>query len=236
MGAKTVAKRLLGRALSIEWLEKLTEYAIDRQPGPAHLNGAADLTPPGTGWDEVVEEGRRRIWRETFARLGPDVLLLEFGVWKGDSMRYFAGLNQSPRSLFYGFDSFEGLPDEWRGMKAGHFSTAGQIPQIDDPRVRFVKGWFQDSLPPMMDEIAAAAEGRSVVVNFDADLYSSTLFLLFTLGARLRAYTFLFDEYAGHEARALHNYLQATGATVEFLSRCDWQGFPMTVAGEITGH
>jgi len=230
-----VVKRLVGRALSIDLTEKLTEWALDQRDSPAHLNGAVDLTPPGTAWDAVVERGRERVWNATFADLG-DILLLEFGVWQGASMRYFASLNRSPRSLFYGFDSFEGLPEEWRGMEAGRFSTAGKIPDIGDDRVRFVKGWFQDTLPPMMDEIAAAAEGRTVIVNFDADLYSSTLFLLFTLTARLKHFRFIFDEYAGHEARALYNFLQATGARAEFHHRCDWEGFPMTVAGEITAH
>ena len=28
-----------------------------------------------------------------------------------------------------------------------HFSTGGQVPVIDDPRVRFYKGWFADILP-----------------------------------------------------------------------------------------
>ena len=96
-----------------------------------------------------------------------------------------------------------------------------------------MKGWFQDSLPPLLDEISAAAESRAVVVHFDADLYSSTLYLLFALTARLPAFTFIFDEYAGHEARALYNFIQATGAKVRFDYRSDWQGFPAAVSGSL---
>lgn len=230
-----MVKRLVGRALSIDFTEKLTEWALDQRPSPAALNGAVDLTPAGRGWEAIVERGREAVWRETIPADG-DILLLEFGVWRGDSMRAFVAINRSPGSLFYGFDSFEGLPEEWRGMEAGRFSTGGQVPDIADPRVRFVKGWFQDSLPGKMDEISAAAEGRTVIVIFDADLYSSTLFLLFTLAPRLKHFRFIFDEYAGHETRALYNFLQASGARAEFLHRCDWEGFPMTVSGEITAH
>jgi len=35
---------------------------------------------------------------------------LEFGVWKGESLKYFSTLDQNPKSRFFGFDSFEGLP------------------------------------------------------------------------------------------------------------------------------
>jgi hypothetical protein len=235
MGIKTVAKRLLGRALSIDFIEKLAEYTINEGDSPAALNGAADFTPEGRTWNEIVERGRRAIWRETVPA-NDNILLLEFGVWEGASIRAFAEINHAPGSLFYGFDSFEGLPEYWRGMEAGRFSTGGEAPKVTDPRVRFVKGWFQDSLPPLIDELAAAAEGRTVIVHFDADLYSSTLFLLFTLAPRLKRFRFIFDEYAGHEARAMYNFLQASGAAAHFSHRCDWQGYPTIASGEVKDH
>lgn len=47
----------------------------------------------------------------------------------------------------HGFDSFEGLPERWNADHAkGHFSTAGQIPEIADNRVTFFKGWFKEIL------------------------------------------------------------------------------------------
>src|SRR4051794_18834378 len=38
---------------------------------------------------------------------------LEFGVWEGASMRWWAARNTHPDSSFVGFDSFEGLPVNW---------------------------------------------------------------------------------------------------------------------------
>jgi hypothetical protein len=234
MRMKILAKRLLGRALSVDFLEKLTEYSLDQRHTCVALDGAANLTPPGKGWDETVLRGREAVWKQTVSRLGvTDALLLEFGVFQGDSMRGFLDLLRSPASRFFGFDSFEGLPEAWRGNKAGHFSTGGSTPQIRDPRVRFVKGWFRDSLPPMLDELEALAQGRTVIVHFDADLYSSTLYLLFTLTQRFKTFIFFFDEFAGHEARALYNFMQASGAEARFHYRCDWEGFPMIVGGEL---
>ena len=234
MSFKAFLKQMIGRALSIDFLEKLTEYSIAVRDPRISLRGAESIVPPGQGWIEIIEDGRVTLWRKTLGQLPKaDILLLEFGVWKGDSLREFLKLNVSPRSQFYGFDSFEGLPEAWRGMTAERFDLGGEPPAIDDPRLKFVKGWFQETLPPMLDKLAEGSRDRSVVVHFDADLYSSTLFLLFALGTRFNQYHFIFDEFSGHECRALYNYIQATGADVRFLYRLDWRGSPQVVAGEL---
>src|SRR5277367_2881559 len=66
------------------------------------------------------------------------VAYLEFGVWKGDSVRYWSKLLRHPDAVLHGFDTFEGLPEAWNGiggsMARGTFSTAGMPPQIDDQR------------------------------------------------------------------------------------------------------
>lgn len=83
-------------ALSRDWLEKLTEYVIAEQEPAVSLNGAENLTPSGQGWDEIVERGRRNLWKRTFDRIdSPDILLLEFGVWKGDCAN---SLGSTPRT------------------------------------------------------------------------------------------------------------------------------------------
>jgi hypothetical protein len=234
MPTKAKIKTLIGKAASIDWLEKLTEYAIAAQDPSVSLAHAETILPTGTSWQDVIDRGRETLWTRTLERVPrDDLLLLEFGVWRGDSIRFFAGHNRSPKSVFYGFDSFEGLPENWRGMEHERFDVGGAIPRIDDARVRFVKGWFRDTLPSLLDELAEASQGRELLVHYDADLYSSTLYLLFTLGTRFKRYRFIFDEYSGHETRALYNYAQATGAKCRFFYRLDWQGCAQVVSGEI---
>ena len=64
---------------------------------------------------------------------------LEFGVFEGASIGQWCVLNQNAGSRFFGFDSFEGLPEDWHwGKRKGAFSTGGKRPEIADPRVRFV--------------------------------------------------------------------------------------------------
>lgn len=119
-------------------------------------------------------------------------------------------------------------------MRGGHLSTHGEIPKIDDAKVRLVKGWFQDSLPGVIDAIADESREKAVLVHFDADLYSSTLYLLVTIAHEIREFYFIFDEYMGHELRALYNFMQASGANVEFISYIVWEDQPAVVFGKIS--
>ena len=42
------------------------------------------------------------------------VLYLEFGVFEGNSIRYWSKLLKNPGSMLHGFDSFEGLPETFK--------------------------------------------------------------------------------------------------------------------------
>jgi hypothetical protein len=145
------------------------------------------------------------------------VLYLEFGVWQGVSMRYWSNALHNPASRLSGFDSFEGLPEAWnQNYRKGHFSTGGQIPQIDDPRVQFFKGWFEETLPKYLPP-----EHEQLVINLDADLYSSTIFVLNSLRSHIKVGTYLyFDEFfdRNNELRAFDEFLAKTAMRFELLA------------------
>jgi O-methyltransferase len=132
---------------------------------------------------------------------------LEFGVWQGASMKRWCELNGNLKSRFYGFDSFEGLPEYWnRKSLKGAFSLQGVMPKIGDVRADLVKGLFQVTLPHFVKSFEAY--GRTVV-HIDCDLYSSTLFCLATLNHLLVPGTILiFDEFqdSEHEFSAFMDY------------------------------
>jgi hypothetical protein len=121
----------------------------------------------------------------------------------------------NPASMFFGFDSFEGLPEKWLQLEAGTFSTNGALPDINDSRVRFVKGWFQDSLPKFLD---GRSLSQPLLVHFDADLYSATLFLLSTLWHHVPEYYFLFDEFVPNEIVALFDFARAYPVDLKFFA------------------
>jgi O-methyltransferase len=135
---------------------------------------------------------------------------LEFGVYKGESIAHFAQINSDPDSILVGFDTFTGLPEDWIGIRRtverSAFDTGGQIPQLDDQRVSFVKGLFQDTLPRFREGYQARGQ---LVIHNDSDLYSSTLYVLTYLDDVIVPGTIIvFDEFysALHEYRALEDY------------------------------
>jgi len=163
--------------------------------------------------------------------LGAPIDYLEFGVWEGESIRWWSENNLDPNSTFHGFDSFEGLPVNWDGMPKGAFSTGGAIPQISDPRCRFVKGYFHQTVP---DWLAGHVHSRRLVVNLDADLYGSTLLVLIQLMPHLKPGDVLFfDEFHSymHEFRALQDALTAHPMKLRPLGRaCGWSQLAVAVA------
>ena len=140
------------------------------------------------------------------------VLYLEFGVWEGRSIRYWSEALRNPDSMLHGFDSFEGLPEDFdvKGpYSKGSFNVGGRIPQIDDPRVKFFKGWFEDSLPTYQ-----VPSYDTLVICLDADLYSATIFVLRQLRDHIKPGTFVyFDDMSrpDHEPRAFDEFVAETG-------------------------
>jgi hypothetical protein len=142
------------------------------------------------------------------------VLYLEFGVFRGSTMGYWSEILTGQTAELHGFDTFEGLPQRWNPDKGeGFFSTEGAVPRIDDPRVHFHKGMFQDTLPEF-----EWPDHDVLVVNMDADLYSSTIFVLRQIEDRLVPGSYLyFDEFMdrNHELRAFEEFVDETGARFE---------------------
>jgi hypothetical protein len=135
---------------------------------------------------------------------------LEFGVFEGASLKEWTDLHKNPQSRFFGFDSFEGLPEDWgRNLKASAFSLGGQIPALADPRIQLVKGWFQDSLPGFL---ASFTPQDQLVLHIDSDLHSSAIYVMTRMDHLIRPGTvIIFDEFASalHEFRALDDYCRA---------------------------
>ena len=156
-------------------------------------------------------------------------LHLEFGVRKGESLRYLAKLTGA-ETRWDGFDSFQGLPATADGHKLawgkGRYTTHGQLPDVP-PHVSLHAGWFNETLPPFLDAQLAAGRGAVGFANLDADLYVSTIIVFEALFSRCmhrRGTVFSFDELFGtreilnHEWRALNEATSKRGITFKFVS------------------
>jgi O-methyltransferase len=112
------------------------------------------------------------------------ITYLEFGVYRGASLCWWLSRVRDPDSRFVGFDTFTGLPERAsRAEPMGAFDAQGELPETNDPRCSFQVGLFQDKLP---DFIAEADLSNRLVIHLDADLFTSTLFVLTSLAPRLK--------------------------------------------------
>jgi hypothetical protein len=166
---------------------------------------------------------REEVWNLVATQVADQkALYLEFGVHEGGSILHWSKLLKHPEARLQGFDSFEGLPEHWRPDKPkGAFDVGGRIPVIDDARVEFFKGWFDQTLP----EHVFPPHDR-LIVNIDVDLYSSAVVVLSALKPIIQVGSYLyFDEFdfPDHELRAFDEFL--AGSKMRFALLASSPGF-----------
>jgi Methyltransferase domain len=176
----------------------------------AHLHDAADF------------KGRQQLHRYVLSQV-PDKasgLFLEFGVYKGDSINRMAELRPDVR--WYGFDSFEGLPEAWTlGARKGAFDIGGILPAVRN-NVTLIKGFFEETLPRF---VAQHRNENVALLHVDCDLYSATKTIFEQLGDMLRpGCIIIFDEYFNYpdwedgEYKAFAEYTARTGRPFEYIA------------------
>jgi len=113
--------------------------------------------------------------------------LIETGVWRGGAVAFMRGFLAAHRvtdRVVWAADSFEGLPAPSRPEDAGYDFSATAAPGLAvdldrvkelidrygllDDQIRFLKGWFKDTLP-------SAPIERLALLRLDGDLYESTM-------------------------------------------------------------
>jgi hypothetical protein len=209
-----VKERLATSGLSpssrVEILNLVLELGqwLKANPVPVHFESRFDLY---------------RHLNNEFGGNGP-IDYLEFGVYQGSAIRFWTELNGHPDSRFFGFDTFEGLPEDWKFftqvIPRGTWDAGGKPPDIGDTRVRFIKGIFQESLPPFLTTFTPL---NPLVINCDADLYSSTLYLLASLNHLLvPGHCVIFDEFSTvYEFKAFRDFAASFRRSYKLLASAD---------------
>jgi O-methyltransferase len=179
-------------------------------------------THPTPGANAKNENSRNWLYRSVIDRedlVQRPITYLEFGVYRGDSLRLWLDGISNPESRFVGFDTFTGLPERWRPTEpAGHFNANGTVPDIKDPRCGFEVGLFQDTLPNF---VARNDLSGRIVINLDADMFTSTLFVLTTLAPYLKSGDLIFfDEFSCplDEFRAFEEFVRSFRINYEVVA------------------
>ncbi len=197
--------------MNLAYLPKFSRWRAET-PAPAH-NDFFSM--------DFTAEKRYNLYKYILEKekLDGEICYLEFGVAFGHSFRWWVENNRDADSEFYGFDTFTGLPEQWAFLKPGEMSTEGRTPEIDDNRYKFLVGLFQDTLPKFLKEFAA--NKKRLVINLDADLYTSTLYVLTRIAPYLKPGDILiFDEFGvpTHEFRAFEDFSKSYYLKYETLA------------------
>ncbi len=205
-----------------------------------------EIVAEGRGWKSDAETmiGRRRL--NNLQECITDVLerevpgdLIETGVWRGGAsifMRAVLKARRDTERLVWAADSFQGLPppdpgrfpedaqdEHWRVSQLAvpldqvkaNFARYGLL----DDQVRFLPGWFRDTLP------TAPVECLSVL-RLDGDMYESTMVALECLYDKLSVggYAIVDDYGAVPGCRSAVDEFRDRYGLTEKLVRIDWTG------------
>ncbi len=157
-------------------------------------------------------------WVINKEKLTEPVNYLEFGVAAGHSFNWFLEKNTHPDSRFYGFDTFDGLPEDWGPFKKGSFNNDNQMPVLKDARGQYFRGLFQQTLPSFLPQLD---NSRRNVIMMDADLWSATLYTLSSLAPYLKKGDIIFfDEFVvpTHEFKAFLDFTQSYYLKLELIA------------------
>jgi O-methyltransferase len=163
---------------------------------------------------------------------------IETGVWRGGAcifMRAALSVYGDQTRKIWVADSFEGLPkpdgryqqDEgqvfwtFRALAIPHDQVKANFSRYSllDDRVRFLKGWFKDTLPTAPIE-------RLAILRLDGDMYSSTMDALTSLYPKLSSGGFaIIDDYGAVEVcrKAITDFRERNKINDPILP-IDWSG------------
>lgn len=154
---------------------------------------SADYFKPFLG-KIILFKRKEDLWNFALSRIENNQNVFEFGVFSGNSINFMSSQRQDLN--FFGFDSFEGLQEDWGGSEfsKSHFDLGGNLPKVN-PNVKLVKGWFNESLPNFFKTF----KGEISMINIDCDTYESSVEVLNLLEKYIVSGTIIvFDEYFGY--------------------------------------
>lgn len=164
---------------------------------------------------------------------------IEAGTWRGGTAIFMraalSAFGDSTRTVWVA-DSFQGLPkpdaenyprdagdkhwqvNQYLGVSLENVQANFKRYGFLDDRVRFLKGWFKDSLP-------AAPITSLAIARLDGDMYESTIQALTSLYPKLSVGGYLIiDDYALPGCKAAVDDYRDSNGIKEEIQTIDWTG------------
>ena len=147
-------------------------------------------------------------------------LFIECGVFRGTTINFLA--ENFPDKQIHGFDSFEGLPDDWSGTggKKGTFDLKGVLPEVR-ANVNLHKGLFN----PVLNDFLINSNEKIAFLHVDCDLYQSTVDIFSFVKKYIQCGTIIvFDEmfnypnWQNHEFKAFQEFITSSGFSYKYIA------------------
>jgi O-methyltransferase len=204
-----------------------------------------EIRAEGKDWPFEAETmvGLRRL--DNLQQLCLDVLrrdvpgdFIETGAWRGGATIFMKALlraYQDPKRTVWVADSFQGLPkpdpeypadradQHWKqevfAVPVSTVKANFERYSLLDERVRFLVGWFKDTLPTAPIE-------RLSILRLDGDMYESTMEALVALYPKLSpgGYTIVDDYGAIPGCRSAVEDFRTRNGIATPIERIDWTG------------
>jgi hypothetical protein len=143
---------------------------------------------------------------------------LEFGVFTGTTINIIS----KKCNNVYGFDSFEGLPEDWNGVCNKERFEVSKLPTVDN-NVKLIQGWFNKTL----EDFLSINEDIDIdLIHIDCDLYSSTkqvFDILLKYNKLKKGIIIVFDELINYnkfyegEIKALYEIVKNNNINFEWI-------------------
>tara|TARA_X000000368_G_C23044614_1_gene718574 strand:+ start:846 stop:1565 length:720 start_codon:yes stop_codon:yes gene_type:complete len=133
-------------------------------------------------------------------------LFLEFGVFRGESINIFSKILKERNLEIYGFDSFEGLEEDWSMNEynpTGTFSLNKKKPHVPN-NANLIQGKVQNTLEEFLKK---NKEKKIIFSHMDMDTYMPTKFTLVKIKPFLtKGSILLFDQFYGYPNWQNHEF------------------------------
>jgi hypothetical protein len=184
---------------------------LSKVPHPDEIGSIIDRTPSYSTKHDHLR------FACSLVKPNDDGCICEFGVASGSSLRVLA--NYFPNRELHGFDSFEGLPEDFTDdYPKGAFKFPP--PENMPPNVELHIGLFDSTLRPFKSR-----KPEIYLAHIDSDLYSSAVEIFKVLGENIVDGCVIvmdefwrFDGWEDHEYLAFKEYIEWSKRSFEFLS------------------
>lgn len=163
-----------------------------------------------------ISNRRQNVWLKMHRTLGTkEFIAVELGVAWGFLTWWWVTHFSTKLISWLGFDSFTGLPRDWRNLPAGTFDAKGTPPDIKDSRIEWFIGDVEETINHLQIE---KDRNYPLVVFFDLDIYEPSLVAWNHLKVQLKVGDLLyFDEAFDQDERRLLNDVILPSGSFKFI-------------------